>query len=329
MRDTAMRHAAWLLFILSTPVMAQETGSLEKPIRAFAERLPGTDFVLEMLPIPGGVYARGSTQREKGHRDDELPPHPVRIEPFWMSRTEVPWDLYDLFLLTRDDAKRKLGLKPDIVSRPSPPYVDPTWGYGHKGFPVIGVSHHAAMEFCRWLSAQTGKAYRLPTEAEWEYAARAGTTTAFFFGDDPARLGEFAWFGANSEEAPHPVGKKKPNPWGLCDIYGNVAEWCLDQYDRKAYPAFAGAKAALNPVTLPTAASYPHVLRGGSWADHPSRCRSAARGASDPGFNRRDPERPQSIWWLSDADFVGFRVVVAVEKREGLKGIRSKVTRGK
>ena len=223
----------------------------------------------------------------------------------------------------------KLKAKAADAVRPGPtkPYADETFGHGREGNPVLCITHHAVMEYCRWLSAKTGKHYRLPTEAEWEWAARAGTTTAYSFGNDPAQLGECAWYEKNSEDVAHKVGKKKANPWGLLDMYGNVAEWCVDHYKKDYYNTFPAGKATLEPVLLPTATRYSYVVRGGSWADPADMCRSATRRGSDKDWLKRDPQRPQSIWWMTDADFVGFRVVHAVAEQENLKKVRSKVTR--
>src|SRR5262249_7756465 len=161
--------------------------------------------------------------------------------------------------------------------------ADETFGHGREGKPVLGITYHGAVTYCRWLSKKTGKYYRLPTEAEWEYAARAGTKTAYSFGDDPEKLDEDAWDQLKAkvpgETMPHtqPVGKKKPNAWGLHDMYGNVAEWCADHYDENYYKKFSLDKPALEPVYLPTGSRYPYVVRGGSWADKASECRSATR----------------------------------------------------
>ncbi|MBI3823967.1 MAG: formylglycine-generating enzyme family protein, partial [Planctomycetes bacterium] len=210
---------------------------------------------------------------------------------------------------------------PDAVTSPTPPYDDPTFGYGKKGFPVIAVTHHAAMEYCRWLSEKTGKKYRLPTEAEWEWAARAGTSS-----DDLTKLDEHAWYEKNANDTPHPVGKKKASAWGLHDIHGNVAEWCLDSYKKDFYASLPKDKISLMPFNPPTEDRYPDVVRGGSWNDPPEKCRSAIRRHSDKTWLKRDPQRPQSIWWMTDADWVGFRVVRAVEEDERLKAVRSKVS---
>src|SRR5439155_10393309 len=143
----------------------------------------------------------------------------VRVRPFWMGKCEVTWDEYDVFRkggpVSQKDNEDALAQNADAITRPTPPYPDEYRGFGKKGYPVVGLSHHAAMEYCHWLAVKTGKAYRLPTEAEWEWACRAGTRTAYFVADTPAALGDYAWYEANSAEETHPVGKKKPNPWGL------------------------------------------------------------------------------------------------------------------
>jgi formylglycine-generating enzyme required for sulfatase activity len=284
----------------------------------------------DMIAIPGGVFWMGSPEGEKGRSRDEGPRHPVRVRPFWLGKTEVTWDEFDRYWRQTDDLERRdrrpLNPEADAVSRPSPPYHDETWGYGREGYPVLGISHHFAMEYCRWLSRKTGKLYRLPTEAEWEYACRAGTATAYSFGNDPRLLREHAWFAENADECTHPVGQKLPNPWGLYDMYGNVAEWCLDHYHKNAYATFPADRLTLAPVRLPTADRYPDVARGGSWADAARQCRSASRRASDKAWNRRDPLRPQSIWWLADADFVGLRVARAALEQDDLRDVESKVT---
>lgn len=214
----------------------------------------------------------------------------------------------------------------DAITRPTPPYVDETYGHGREGRPAICMTHHTAMEYCRWLSKTTGKTYRLPTEAEWEWACRAGTTTAYSFGDDPKKLGEYAWFGDNADDTPHKVGTKKPNPWGLHDMHGNVMEWCLDQYSKDYYGSLPRDLATTGPVVLPTDKRFAHVARGGNWGDEAAMLRSAARQISDPTWIKEDPQLPQSIWWLTNWDYVGFRVICPVEEQSNLKKLRSKVT---
>jgi formylglycine-generating enzyme required for sulfatase activity len=253
-----------------------------------------------------------------------------------MEKTETTWDEYDVFAFSQDLLKKKpqnvdLAKEPenekaaDAVTRPTPPYTDETFGFGRERHPAINITHHAAMEYTRWLSAKTGKTYRLPTEAEWEYACRAGTQTAYYFGDDAKKLGDYAWYLDNSNASPHEVAKKKPNAWGLYDMLGNVAEWCLDQYDKNFYKSFKPDASALLPVLVPTEKKYPHVARGGAWDEEPWRVRCGARLASDPDWSQQDPQRPQSIWWHTDATFVGFRVVRPLEEQENLKGLKSKV----
>jgi formylglycine-generating enzyme required for sulfatase activity len=337
MRESIQRRTLSLALLIGLALAANAVGPANEgtksaDFKTYVETIPGSTVKFDMVAIPGGDFLMGSPTTEAGRSPDEGPQHPVAIRPFWMGKTEVTWDEYDLYWKKEEGAKKPPKLSPaersaDAVSRPTPPYADETFGHGREGHPVLCITHHAAMEYCRWLSAKTGKTYRLPTEAEWEYACRAGTKTAYFFGDDPKQLGEYAWYSANAEDLTHPVGQKKPNPWGLCDMYGNVAEWCLDHYRKDYYATFPADRVTLEPVLVPTADRFGHVARGGSWADDAARLRSAARRGSDKTWIRRDPQRPQSIWWLTDADFVGFRVVRPLEELENLKGLRSKVTR--
>ncbi|MCS7044778.1 MAG: formylglycine-generating enzyme family protein [Gemmataceae bacterium] len=298
----------------------------------------GFEAKWEMVPIPGGTFLMGSPDNEPGRQPDEGPQHWVTVRPFWMSKTEVTWDEYEVWLKEMgvnhwSINEKRLKADPDAFTGPTPAYVDQYYGHGAGRHPALCMTHHAACEYCRWLSKRTGKIYRLPTEAEWEWACRAGTKTAYFFGDDPKDLRDYAWYIKNAapseDEEPktHPVATRKPNPWGLYDMYGNVAEWCLDHYDKNYYQMMPKDKPALWPVLLPTERRFSHVVRGGSWHDDAPRLRSAARVGSTPEWIKLDPQRPQSVWWLTQWDYVGFRIVRPVEEQDNLKGFRSKVTR--
>ena len=316
---------------LATAVVAEPSHAVE--FERYVETIPGTNVTFTMLPVPAGVFAMGSADGEQGHKRDEGPQHQVTIRPFWMGALEVTWDEYDLFAFSRELSKdRKLtapaaNVSADAITYPTPPYADESFGYGKGRQPVLSVTYHAAMEYCRWLSAKTGKTYRLPTEAEWEYACRAGSKTAYAFGDDSGKLGEYAWYLDNSDAAPHLGGKKKPNAWGLYDMHGNVSEWCIDQYDPGFYDRFKSIATVLSPVLLPGQKRYPHVVRGGSWDDDATLLRSAARNASRKEWSKRDPQSPQSIWWHTEAITVGFRIVRPLEEQQNLKGLRSRITR--
>ena len=321
------------------PASAQDKPPASTKFEPYTDSIPGTALKFDMLPIPGGTFTIGSPEGEEKRSDDEGPQRTIEIKPFWMGKHEVTWDEYDEFAFSYDVKKKvregvDLEKQPaseaaaDAVSRPTPPYADPTFGLGRRGQPAICMTHHAAMEYCRWLSAKTGKAYRLPTEAEWEYACRAGSKTTYFFGDDPEKLDEYAWYVENAEK-PQPIGRKKPNPWGLYDIHGNVAEWCLDHYLADRYTQFPADNPPVGPVVLPDAEEYSYVARGGSWDDDPDLLRSAARRSSNLEWSVQDPQRPQSIWWHTDATFVGLRVVRALEEQDNLKGIKSAVLKKK
>ncbi|WP_128548686.1 formylglycine-generating enzyme family protein [Larkinella soli] len=294
---------------LSAFVRAQPPTALQ----SYTQSIAGSTLTYDMVAIPGGEFMMGSPEAEKGRKPDEGPQHKVKIEPFWMGKMEVTWDLFDLFSfhnMEKEMAAKNPGFdlaKTDAVTRPSPPYVDMSFGMGRAGYPAINMTQYSAIKFCAWLYAKTGIFYRLPTEAEWEYACRAGTKTPYSFGADPKLLDQFAWFNGNSGGSYKKVGTKKPNPWGLHDMHGNVMEWTLDQYIPDYY-----AQKAKGTVTEPYAKVtqlYPNSVRGGSWDDEPLVLRSAARTPSDPSWKVLDPQTPKSEWWLTSASFVGFRVV--------------------
>jgi formylglycine-generating enzyme required for sulfatase activity len=303
----------FLTLLAGVALLASVTDARQAPpaLAKYTETIPNTKITFEMVPIPGGTFTMGSPAGETGRQADEGPQHKVTLRPFYMGVKEVTWDEYDEFAFSNDlRRKRRLGLTGpkdagDAVSRPTPPYADESWGWGKEAQPVIGITQNSATKYCEWLSARTGKKYRLPTEAEWEYAARAGTTTAFSFGNDAAAIEDHAWLKSNSQEQPHVGGQKKPNPWGLFDMHGNVAEWTRDLYSADFFAKSPGD----NPFNDPGKELYPHVVRGGSWDDEPAKLRSAARRSSVEAWSRRDPQNPKSIWWHTDATFVGFRVV--------------------
>jgi len=224
---------------------------------------------------------------------------------FYYTRTEQGKQ-YPIYCRTKGKDGAAISDSSDAVAHPTKPYVEMSFGMGKDNFPAISMTQHAANKYCEWLSAKTGEYYRLPTEAEWEYACRAGTTTKFSFGDDATKLTNFAWFEKNSDFKYQKVGTKLPNPWGLHDMHGNVLEWCLDQY-QPTYQQFASAT-TLDPVVKSTT-PYPHSARGGGWDDSPDKLRSATRRYSDPSWKQQDPQLPKSIWYHTDAQFLGLRVV--------------------
>ena len=275
----------------------------------YSGAIPKIGVKYEMVAISGGEFVMGSPESEANRKEDEGPQRKLGIEPFWMGKYEITWDQFRPFMIT-DIARRRTGRPenipadadvPFVVSKPTAPYLEMSLGMGIEGYPAISMTQHSASKFCQWLSAQTGHYYRLPTEAEWEYACRAGTTTAYHFGDDSTKVGEYAWYWDNSGDKYQKVGTKKANPWGLHDMHGNVLEWCLDQYLKDAYKT--------GQPTIPATKLYPRVVRGGSWYDDADALRSARRDASNPDWKREDPMLPKSLWYHATAPWLGFRIV--------------------
>ena len=276
----------------------------------YSVQLPNVKLGIDMVPVAAGEFTMGSAAGEKGRHPDEGPQIHVRINDFWIGKYEIPWDIYELYIFQSGDVT-KPGRNPpgtmDAVTRPSPPYLDMTFGMGKDGHPAVGMTQYNAIQFCKWLYLRTGSFYRLPTEAEWEYACRAGSKEAYFFGDTPGKLPGYAWYADNSEGKTHPIGTKKPNAWGLYDMYGNAAEWTIDQYIPDFYKQFKD-KLADNPVATPVEL-YPHAVRGGSFESSAADLRSAARQGSDKSWKEMDPQIPKSNWWFPDAPFIGLRIV--------------------
>ena len=286
----------------------------QEKFNEYNQYILSTNYGLELSPIVGGQFLMGSPLNEKNRLADEGPVHKVQVDPFWMAKHETTWDLYNLFMSRSLDelqpafnSKNEVNIDIDAVSGATTPYVEMSFGMGTDGFPAISMTQLAAKKFCQWLSAITGNFYRLPTEAEWEYACRAGSEKAYSFGDDPKELNNYAWFKDNSNNKYHKVGQKLPNNWGLYDMHGNVSEWTLDAYNATTYLK-ASQNLIKNPIVKPIKL-YPRVVRGGSWKSSYFRLRSASRQASSKQWKKQDPQIPRSKWWHTDAQFVGFRVV--------------------
>ena len=297
-------------------VSAQDDSTQFEP---YVQEFEGSEISIEMIPVQGGSFLMGSAPDEPGHTGDEGPVHRVEVSSFWMGRFEITWDHYEQFMRSGGTASSDKGTEEagtDAVARPSKTIIDPSFGMGKGSNPATSMTHSAALSFARWLSLKTGRFYRLPTEAEWEYACRAGTDTAYSFGNDPEDLNDYAWFRQNSDGQYHRVGLKKSNPWGFHDMHGNIAEWTLDRYLPDYYAQFKD-EIAINPMAQPDESStyQSRTVRGGSWNHEAEELRCAARLPSDPGrWKRGEPQIPKSRWWNTNAPFVGFRVVRPLDR---------------
>ena len=321
----------------------------------YTATIPGSDVTFEMVPVPGGEFLLGSSEGEQDSAETDLPSRRVSLPPFWIARHEVTWaeywkymELNDHFAklealrtaLNSDDANQRqrrdlaeqvVADKPRIaeavadqpedvdgVTAPTPLY-DPSSTYESgkdPRQPAVSMTPYAARQYTKWLSLTSGVDYRLPTEAEWEYAARAGSTTVYPFGDDPEELDQYAWFGDNSDGSTQRVGQKKPNAWGLYDMLGNVAEWVVDEYLEE--PPTVAADKVLSweeAIEWPTQSTH-RLARGGHWDSEAGECRSASRIYSeDEDWKGSDPNFPLSPWWYTDypARGVGLRIVRPLE----------------
>ncbi len=309
----------------------------------YEETIPGTEITFRMTPIAGGEVLLGSPETETGRVEDEGPQVTLPVSPMWVACYEVTWAEYKAFFKqymtlkeiedlryttdrpTIGDPNSAVekhfgdGGEVDAFTCPTPLY-DPSFTYeagDADDLPAVTMTQYAAKQYTKWLSGITEQDYRLPTEAEWEYAARAGSKSAYSFGNDVATLDEYAWYANNAEEKLHPVGSKKPNAWGLYDMHGNAAEWVLDAYGEEGYKILQESVQGNQGLIAnwPTEL-YPRVIRGGSWQDSAEKLRSAARFQSaDEDWTLSDPNLPLSPWWLTETETlgIGMRIVRPLE----------------
>jgi len=293
----------------------------------YTEKIPGSSVSFNMKAIKGGEFVMGSPEKEPFRKKDEGPQHKIKVNPFFMAEIEVSWDEFlAWFHATASEGRKeedKNQPKVDAMTGATPPWGAPDQGWGKGKRPAITMSHFAATQYCRWLSKVTGKHYRLPTEAEWEYAARGGTETPYFFkgspkdysaltfwnkwfGADTAVINSYAIYKENSDGKTQLPDRVQPNPFGLKNMAGNVAEFCSDWYSPNAYKSIKDG--AVDPKG--PARGKEHVVRGGSWRSDASDLRSAARNYTQTkAWLKTDPQIPKSKWWYSDENYVGFRVV--------------------
>ncbi len=318
-------------------IVYTEAAQLEK-FANFTEMIPGSTISFSMIAIPGGKFKFGSPDNEPYRKKDEGPVKEVEISPFYMAEVEVSWSEFLVFYSQTGAKGRTTDIKTapvtgqvDAISGPTPPYGQPdqNWGLGSR--PAITMRYATAEIYCKWLSQKTGKKYRLPTEAEWEYACRAGSQTPYFFPGDPKKyskdrlmnklfgadttnIDRYVIYSGNSMAKTHQPEAVKPNPFGLKNMPGNVAEFCADWYAPDAYSALTdGMKDPKGPSS-----GTEHVIRGGSFKSEPTDVRSAARDFThDEAWMRTDPQIPKSIWWYSDCNMVGFRVVCELDETTG------------
>jgi sulfatase modifying factor 1 len=313
----------------STVVFNESTPITE--FKSFTEKIPGTSVTFDMVAIPGGQFPMGSPKNESHRKPDEGPLHPVKLTRFFMAKVEVSWDEYlEFFKATSSQGRKEAeeNENVDAISGPTPPWGAPDQGWGKGPRPAITMSWKSASVYCKWLSKVTGKKYRLPTEAEWEYAARGGTKTPYFFegdakkytsegffrkilGADTTTIQSYVAYKENSKTQTFEPASVKANPFGLKNMLGNVYEFCSDFYSPAAYQAYK--KGAIDPKGPKKGQE--HVIRGGSFKSDAKDVRCAARDfTKTKAWLVTDPQMPKSVWWYSDCVDIGFRVVCEVDE---------------
>jgi len=307
----------------------------------YTENIPGSPVSFNMIAIPGGTFNMGSPDDEPFRRPDEGPVREVEISPFFMAEIEVTWDEYLAFYAqtsaegrSTDTEGLRSGMASDVdaISGATPPYGQPDQGWGMGQRPAISFTFHAAETYCRWLSQVTGKTYRLPTEAEWEYACRAGSSGPYFFEGNPKKfeksglmaklskndtslINTYVIYKENSPSKTQTPDLVRPNPFGLKNMLGNVAEFCSDWYQADAYSQYP--EGLIRDPKGPESGEE-HVVRGGSFLNSAGLLRSATRDYTrTEAWLRTDPQIPKSIWWYSDCFNVGFRVVCEFDEKTG------------
>ena len=277
-----LKQLFWIsLLLIGVSCVARESTIEREPLvegKEYVETMPVSDYHFKMIPIPRGKVAVPDPEHPGATKE-------VEVGPFWICETETTWEMFDPFVDLEERAfMLDLPVDPDGITGPTPPYVPPDQGWGKEGYAALTMSFDSAEMFCRWLSKETGRQYRLPTEAEWEYACTAGKEKSI----PPEELDKYAWFAANSEKKTHPVKSKEPNEWGLYDMLGNAAEYCVGMDGTP-------------------------VLKGGYFDQGADQVSPDARiPQSKENLDQwleKDPQIPKSKWWLAGPTFHGFRIV--------------------
>ncbi len=304
------------LTVTDTSLYYKEAAAVHR-FENYTEQVPGTAVSFNMVAVPGGTFRMGSTSKESFHKEDEAPVRTVTVSPFFMAEVEVTWDQFNAFYGQTMSEGRTLpadvyanNSDPDVdaISGPTPPFGFPDQGWGGGERPAITMTHYAAETFCQWLSMQTGKKYRLPTEAEWEYAARGGTETPYFFAGNPndfseegfwrkfiaaktEPISEFVIYGGNSRNRTQEPVAVKANPFGLKNMLGNVMEYCADKYSPDAYGKTGES------VTDPLFTEGDEwVVRGGNYTSDASAVRKAIGcGKTDTTLYRNPLPEPETF----------------------------------